>query len=77
MLKYMKFCTKMTIVLLLVLRGIFRLGIHPSMYCYTLRNTFSMDAKMYQEMPTEKYFDGLGGQLKNVMSGVTKLTVIS
>ena len=33
------------------------------MYCYTSRNTFSMDAKMYSKMPTEKYFDGLGGQL--------------
>ena len=53
----------MTFDLLLGLRDIFRLGIHPSVYCYTSRNTFSMDAKMYSKMPTEKYSDGLGGQL--------------
>ena len=38
------------------------------MYCYTLRYTLGMDAKMYSKMPTEKYLGGLGGQL--LLSGI-------
>ena len=63
MLKYLKFCTWLTFDLFWGLWGIFRLGIHPSVYCYTLRYTLGMDAKMYSKMPTEKYLGGLGGQL--------------
>ena len=39
--------------LILRLRGIFRLGVHPSVFSYMQRNTFSMDAKMYSKMPTK------------------------
>ena len=47
------FCTQLTFDLILRLGVIFRLGIHPSVFSYILRNTFSMDAKMYSKMPTE------------------------
>ena len=50
------FCTQLTFDLILRLGVIFRLGIHPSVFSYILRNTFSMDAKMYSKMPTEIFF---------------------
>ena len=58
MLKYIKFCTQLTFDLVLGLWSIFRLGIHLSVYCYTSRNTFSMFAKIYSKMPTEKNISG-------------------
>ena len=50
------FCTQLTFDLILRLVVICRLGIHPSVFSYILRNTFSMDAKMYSKMPTEFFF---------------------
>ena len=47
------FGTQLTFDLILRLGVIFRLGIHPRVFSYILRNTFSMDAKMYSKMPTE------------------------
>ena len=47
------FCTQLTFDLILRLWGIFRLGIHPSVFSYILRDTFSMAAKMYSKLPTE------------------------
>ena len=55
------FCTQLTFDLILRLGGIFRLGIHPSVFSYISRNTFSMDAKMYSKMPTEFFFFWLFG----------------
>ena len=49
------FCTHLTFDLIMSLGGIFRLGIHPSVFPYMPRNTFSMDAKMYSKMPTELF----------------------
>ena len=46
------FCTHLTFDLILRLKGIFRLGIHPSVVSYMPRNIFSMDAKMHSKMPT-------------------------
>ena len=53
------FCTHLTFDLILRLGGIFRLGIHPSVFSYMPRNTFNIDAKMYSKMPT--YFFWLFG----------------
>ena len=47
------FCSQLTFDLILRLGVIFRLGIHPSVFSYIFRNTFSMDAKMYSKMPTQ------------------------
>ena len=54
--EFSNFCTQLTFDLSLKLGVIFRLGIHPSVCSYILRNTFSMDAKMYSKMPTEFFF---------------------
>ena len=52
------FCTQLTFDLILRLGGIFRHGIHPSVFSYISRNTFSMDAKMYSKMPTNFFVAG-------------------
>ena len=54
--EFSNFCTQLTYDLILRLGVIFRLGIHPSVFSYILRNTFIMDAKMYSKMPTEIFF---------------------
>ena len=68
------FCTQLTFDLILRLGVIFRLGIYPSVFSYILRNTFSMDAKMYSKMPTEIFFGSsdclLLGHLKAKMKYV-------
>ena len=52
----MLFCTKLTFDLILRLRSIFRLGIHPYMFYHTSRSTMSMDAIMYSILPPEEFF---------------------
>ena len=56
LLELWNFFTQLTFDLILRLGVIFRLGIHPSVFSYILRNTFSMDAKMYSKMPTEFFW---------------------
>ena len=52
----MLFCTELTFDLILRLRSIFRLGIHPYVFYHTSRSTMSMDAIMYSILPSEDFF---------------------
>ena len=56
----MLFCTELTFDLILRLRSIFRLGIHPYVFNHTSRSTMSMDAIMYSILPSEEFFSGYG-----------------
>ena len=50
------FCTRLTVDIILRLRLISRLGIHPYGCWHTSRNTFSMDATFYSILPSEELF---------------------
>ena len=50
------FCTHLTFDLILRLRRISRLGIHPHGCWHTSRNTISMDATFYSFLPSEEFF---------------------
>ena len=52
----MLFYTELTFDLILGLRSIFRLGIHPYLFNHTTRSTMSMGAKMYSILPSEEFF---------------------
>ena len=56
----MIFCTELTFDLILRLRSIFRLGIHPYVFYHTSKSTMSMDAIMYSILPSEEFFSGYG-----------------
>ena len=56
----MIFCTDLTFDLILRLRSIFRLGIHPYVFYHTSKSTMSIDAIMYSILPSEEFFSGYG-----------------
>ena len=57
------FCTHLTFDLILRLRRISRLGIHPYGCWHTSRNTISTDATFYSILPSEEFFHGMDCQL--------------
>ena len=57
------FCTHLTFDLILRLKCISRLGIHPYGCWHTSRNTFSMDATFYSILLSEEFFLGNDSQL--------------
>ena len=57
------FCTHLTFDLILRLRHISRLDIHPYDCWHTSRNTISMDATFYSILPPEEFFHGMDCQL--------------
>ena len=59
----LSFCTHLTFDLILRLRRISRLGIHPYGFWHTSRNTISMDATFYSILPSEEFFHGMDCQL--------------
>ena len=62
------FCTHLTFDLILRLRPIFRLGIHPYGCWHTSRNTISMDATFCSVLPLEEFFHGMDCQPYTLMS---------
>ena len=73
----MLFCTELTFDLILRLRSIFRLGIHPYVFYHTSRSTMSMDAIMYSILPPEEFFQAMDcWLLKHIQDryGTTKMT---
>ena len=68
------FCTYLTFDLILRHRDIFRLGIHPYRFYYTIKNIFSMDASFYPILPSEVFFHGNDCQLLDLIRNLTQGT---
>ena len=62
----MLFCTELTFDLILRLRSIFRLGIHPYVFYHKSRGILSMDAIMYSILPSEEFFRAMDCWLFNI-----------